>query len=156
MPAQIKSPLNAKNRTATGAALATVLADLVDLSLVGKQAHWNLVGRRFRSIHLQLDEIVDAARLASDDVAERSAAIGVPPDGRAATVAKESGLPGHPEGWAADDAVVAYFVDALSRLIERLRAQIDAVETTDVVSQDLLIGIAAIMEKHYWMLQAEQ
>jgi len=49
--------------------LQATLAELIDLTLIGKQAHWNVVGPNFRSIHLQLDEIVDAARLSSDRVA---------------------------------------------------------------------------------------
>ena len=50
---------------------------------MAKQAHWNLVGRQFHDVHLHLDELVDTARKYSDEVAERAAAIGVSPDGRA-------------------------------------------------------------------------
>ena len=73
-----------------GSALQSVLVDLIDISLQGKQAHWNIQGPRFRSLHLQLDEIVSFARTASDDVAERLSAINVAPDGRAANVAATS------------------------------------------------------------------
>ena len=72
------------------AALQQALVDLTDLSLQGKQAHWNIEGPGFRSLHLHLDEIIDEVRLAADDVAERMAAIEVAPDGRAATVAATS------------------------------------------------------------------
>ena len=48
--------------------LQAVLVDLTDLHVQGKQAHWNVVGKNFRDMHLQLDEIVDAARGFSDDV----------------------------------------------------------------------------------------
>jgi starvation-inducible DNA-binding protein len=153
---EVRSPLGDQERAVTAAALNTALADLVDLSLVGKQAHWTLVGRSFRSLHLQLDEVVDAARLFADEIAERAVTIGVPPDGRAATIAGSSGLPVHPEGWAKDDTVVDYFVEALGVLIARLRERIAEVEGADVVSQDLLIGVTAAMEKHYWMFQAER
>ena len=46
-------------------ALQQALVDLTDLSLLGKQAHWNIKGTRFRALHLQLDEIVDEVRVAS-------------------------------------------------------------------------------------------
>jgi starvation-inducible DNA-binding protein len=49
--------------------------------------HWNVVGPRFRSVHLHLDNVVTTARQYSDTVAERAAALGVNPDGRAAGVA---------------------------------------------------------------------
>ncbi|MBZ4518154.1 DNA starvation/stationary phase protection protein, partial [Mycobacterium avium subsp. hominissuis] len=45
--------------------LQRVLVDLVELHLQGKQAHWNVIGSNFRDLHLQLDELVDAAREAS-------------------------------------------------------------------------------------------
>ena len=43
-------------------ALQQALVDLTDLSLLGKQAHWNIQGSRFRALHLQLDEIVEEVR----------------------------------------------------------------------------------------------
>jgi hypothetical protein len=62
--------------------LQDVLLVLSDLALLGKQAHWNLVGPRFRELHLQLDELVAAWREQSDDVAERIVALGGYPTGR--------------------------------------------------------------------------
>ncbi|WP_328891143.1 Dps family protein [Streptomyces sp. NBC_00316] len=151
----VKSPLSEENRRITGDALQGALTDLLDLSLVAKQAHWNLYGPRFRSIHLQLDEVVTAARAYADTVAERAAAIGVSPDGRAATVAKTSGLPGFPEGWISDEQVVAVLVEAYGMLVNRMRSRIEATEKADAVSQDLLIGLTAELEKEHWMFQAE-
>ena len=55
--------------------LQSVLVDLIELHLQGKQAHWNVVGKNFRDLHLQLDEVVDAAREFSDAVAERLRAL---------------------------------------------------------------------------------
>jgi starvation-inducible DNA-binding protein len=42
--------------TRPGQRCRQILVDLIDLSLIVKQAHWNVVGTRFRSVHLQLDE----------------------------------------------------------------------------------------------------
>jgi len=52
--------------------LQAVLVDLLELSIQGKQAHWNVVGKNFRDTHLQLDEIIDAAREFSDTIAEHA------------------------------------------------------------------------------------
>ena len=68
--------LRHEDREAIGAELQGVLVTLIDLSLLGKQAHWNIVGPNFRALHLQLDELIDAWRLASDAVAERAVALG--------------------------------------------------------------------------------
>jgi starvation-inducible DNA-binding protein len=151
----VKSPLPQQARKAVGEALQGALVDLVDLSLLGKQVHWNIIGPRFRSIHLQLDEVVSAARTASDNVAERAAALGISPDGRAGTVAKTSGLDTVTDGWVKDAEVVEIMVAALGSVITRMRERVDATGKPDPVTQDLLIGITAELEKQHWMFQAE-
>src|SRR5690606_19483063 len=69
-----------------GKNLQAVLVDLLELSMQGKQAHWNVVGTNFRDTHLQLDEIVAAVRTFSDTIAERMRALHAVPDGRSDTV----------------------------------------------------------------------
>jgi starvation-inducible DNA-binding protein len=151
----VKSPLNESDLKTVGDALRGALVDLVDLSLVAKQVHWNVVGPRFRSVHLQLDEVVDSARMHSDTVAERASALGVTPDGRAATVAAQSAIGAVPEGLIKDVDAVQTLVDALGAVIGRMRERIAATGDPDPVTQDVLIGLTADLEKHAWMFQAE-
>ncbi|MFI6280677.1 Dps family protein [Streptomyces sp. NPDC050988] len=151
----VKSPLTDADLKTVSEALQGALVDLVDLSLVAKQIHWNVVGPRFRSVHLQLDEVVDTARLHSDTVAERASTLGVSPDGRAATVATSSGIGVTPDGWVKDTDAVGTLVDALAAVIERMRQRVGATGEADPVSQDIFIGITADLEKHHWMFQAE-
>jgi starvation-inducible DNA-binding protein len=151
----VKSPLRDEDLTVVGRALQGALVDLVDLSLVAKQVHWNVVGPRFRSLHLQLDDVVTSARAHSDSVAERASALGVSPDGRAATVASGSGIATVSEGWIKDGDAVRALVDALGAVIGRMRARVEETEKPDPITQDLLIGITADLEKHHWMFQAE-
>lgn len=151
----VKSSLSEAERKTVGDALQGALVDLVDLSLVAKQVHWNVVGPRFRSVHLQLDEVVVTARQHSDVVAERASAIGVNPDGRAASVASGSAIGAVPTGWIKDAEAVKILVDALGAVIARMRERIDATDEPDPVTQDILIGLTADLEKHAWMFQAE-
>ncbi|MDG9713917.1 MULTISPECIES: Dps family protein [Streptomyces] len=151
----VKSPLSDASLKTVSEALQGALVDLVDLALVAKQIHWNVVGQRFRSVHLQLDEVVDIARKYSDTVAERAAALGIPPDGRAATVAVGSGIGVTPEGWVDDTTAVRTLVEALGAVITRMRGRVEATGEPDPVSQDIFIGITADLEKHHWMFQAE-
>ncbi|MDT0457482.1 DNA starvation/stationary phase protection protein [Streptomyces sp. DSM 41527] len=151
----VKSTLSDKNRKVVGTALQGALVDLVDLSLVAKQVHWNVVGPRFRSVHLQLDDVVTSARQHADTVAERASAIGVSPDGRAVTVAKTSGISEITDGWIKDGDVVRAMVNGLGAVIGRMRERIVATADPDPVSQDILIGLTADLEKHHWMFQAE-
>ena len=151
----VKSPLSDTDLKTVSGALQGALVDLVDLSLLAKQVHWNVIGPRFRSIHLQLDEVVATARRHSDTVAERSSALGVPPDGRAATVAQGSGIDSGPQGWVKDTDAVGTLVSALGAVIGRMRERVEATAAPDPVSQDIFIGITADLEKHHWMFQAE-
>ncbi|WP_159775359.1 Dps family protein [Streptomyces sp. HM190] len=151
----VRSTLPESALRVTGDALQETLVDLLGLSLIGKQAHWNIVGPRFRSIHLQLDEVVSTARSYADQVAERAAALGVAPDGRPETVAARFALPGTKEGWLRDNDVVRLMVEALTTAIGRLRERIEATEEADKVSQDLLISLTAELEKQRWMFEAE-
>src|SRR5829696_5479745 len=117
MAQPIPSTLGDAQRDTTAAALQASLVDLIDLSLVAKQAHWNLVGRQFHDVHLHLDELVDTARKYSDQVAERAAAIGVSPDGRAATITADSRVPDIESGWLKDRDVIRTAYEALDATV---------------------------------------
>jgi starvation-inducible DNA-binding protein len=151
----VRSTLPEPARRVAGEALQESLVDLLGLSLIGKQAHWNIVGPRFRSIHLQLDEVVSTARSYADQVAERAAALGVAPDGRPETVAARFALQGTKDGWLRDTEAVRLLVEALEAAIGRLRGRIDATEDADRVTQDLLISLTYELEKQRWMFDAE-
>lgn len=151
----ITSPLPDAEREAAGAVLQATLVDLIDLSLIAKQAHWNVVGANFRSVHLQLDELVGAARQYVDEVAERANAIGISPNGKTRTVLESSGVPDFPENWQSVESTVAAIVEILGELIARLRKRVEETDKSDLVTQDLLIGITAELEKQHWMWQAQ-
>lgn len=136
--------------------LEQLLVDLSDLALQGKQAHWNAVGPNFRDLHLQLDEIVDAARGFADDVAERMRALYVVPDGTSARIAAQSSLPPFPLGEVrtgdAIDAIVAslYAVSGTARRIH------DDVDAADPTTADLLHTILERLEQLAWLTDAER
>jgi starvation-inducible DNA-binding protein len=141
--------------TALAAHLQQVLADLVALHLQGKQAHWNVVGHNFRDLHLQLDEIVDAARGFSDSIAERMRALDAVPDGRAEIVAATTSLPLFPAGEQNTTVVVDLVTAALSAAVGTIRRVHDAVDAEDPSTADLLHAIIGGLEKQAWMLRSE-
>ncbi|MGI5447934.1 Dps family protein [Streptomyces sp. CA-243310] len=151
----VKSALPAADLKIVGEALQGALVDLVDLALVAKQVHWNVVGPRFRSVHLQLDDVVVSARTHSDVVAERASALGVTPDGRASTVSSSSGIAEVKAGWIKDVDAVKTLVDGLAAVVTRMRERIQATGDADPITQDILIGLTGDLEKHHWMFQAE-
>ncbi|EME18710.1 Dps family protein [Rhodococcus triatomae] len=151
----IASTLDAGEQRIAGEALQGTVVDLIDLSLVAKQAHWNVVGRNFLSVHPSLDELVTVARDFTDEAAERATAIGVSPDGRSSTVASDAGTAGIDAGWLKDTDAIAAVVANLAAVIERLRTRIESTEKADPVTQDLLIAITAKLEQLHWMWQAQ-
>jgi starvation-inducible DNA-binding protein len=155
MAKPIPSTLGNAERDTTAAALQATLVDLVDLSLVAKQAHWNLVGRQFHDVHLHLDELVATARDYSDKVAERTAAIGVSPDGRAQTLTETSAVPDFSPGWVTDRDVIRSMFEAIDTVVRAIRPRLDETEKTDLVTQDLLIEVVGELEEARWMWQAQ-
>jgi len=138
-----------------GARLQDALVDLIALGLNAKQAHWHVHGTQFLPVHEQLDLLADDTRQWADLVAERSVALGVPVDGRAETVAADSGVGAFPLGFVEDAKAVALLRDQTEAAIARLRAGMRVLGELDPVSEDLVIEVARGLEKHLWMLQAQ-
>lgn len=153
--AAVRSPLSDDVQRSAGRALQGALVDLIDLSLTAKQVHWNVTGRTFKSVHEQLDEVVATTREASDSVAERAMMIGVHPDGRSRTVAERTELAELEPGAVPEDKAVAAITEALAAVIARFRERIAATED-EPVTQDLLIGVTAELEKHHWMFAVQR
>jgi starvation-inducible DNA-binding protein len=135
--------------------LQQLSVDLIDLHLVGKQAHWNVVGLNFRDLHLALDEVVDAAREFSDQVAERMRAVYVTPDGRAATVAQRSSLPEFPTGEVSTADTVDLITASLYAVTGTARRIHDDVDAEDPTTADILHAIIERLEQLAWMIDAE-
>src|SRR5437773_11920378 len=131
---QLLPSLGSDRREEVGRELQATLVELVDLSLVGKQLHWNVVGPLFRPLHLQLDELVDSWRELADTVAERAVAIGFAPDGQADTVASDSELVGVERGVIEDHVVVLELTRRLAESAERVRERTQRVAELDGAS----------------------
>jgi len=132
-----------------------VLVDLIELSLQGKQAHWNVVGRNFRDTHLQLDEIIEAAREFADTVAERMRALHALPDGRSDTVAETTTLPEFPQGEIDTAEVIDLITARLEATIGTCREVHDEVDDEDPTTADILHSILERLEQLAWMVSAE-
>jgi len=136
-------------------ALQSVLVNLIDLQLVGKQAHWNIVGPNFRDLHLNLDEVVDIARRGSDEIAERMRAMHATPDGLVGTVSKYTELEQPTNGEILTTKAVDLMVDAVQTTVGVMRRVHDAVDEADPTSADILHDYIAQLEQQAWFISAE-
>jgi starvation-inducible DNA-binding protein len=148
-------PLGAPARDTVGRELQATLVELLDLSLVGKQLHWTVVGPLFRPLHEQLDELVASWRDLADTVAERAVALGVWPDGQAAAIAAGSDTAGVAPGPLEDHVVVWDVARRVADVAERIRARMDRLGDLDLASQDVLIETVRTLEQQLWMMRAQ-
>lgn len=135
--------------------LQQVLVDMIELHLQGKQAHWNVVGTNFRDLHLQLDELVDFTREASDTVAERMRALDAVADGRSDTVAATTTLPAFPAYERSTADVVDLVVTRIYAAVQTLRGVHDSVDDEDPSTADVLHQLIDGLEKLAWLVKSE-
>ena len=147
--------LDAHNRDAIGSELQATLVDLIDLALVGKQLHWSVVGHHFRSVHLEIDVLVDAWREMSDVVAERAVALGEFPDGQADVVAAGEELRKIARGPVEDDNVLRELARRIAEAAERARGRMDRLGALDAATQDVLTDVVRDLEKQLWMVRSQ-
>jgi len=140
---------------ALAAELQTVLIGLLDLANQAKQAHWTVVGPHFRSVHLELDEIVDAVIAHVDTVAERMRALDAVPDGRTRTIANTTRLASFPEGEVSVERAIAVIAERIIAVVNVIRAVHDDVDEQDPTSADILHTILESLEKQRWMLASQ-
>ena len=142
------------SRTLTDS-LQAVLVDLIELANQGKQAHWNLVGPNFRDLHLQLDEVIEATREFSDEVAERMRALHATPDGRTQVVVESTTLEQFPGGEVLTIDTADMITARLEAAVATCRRVHDDVDDEDPTSSDLLHQIIQKLEQFAWMISAE-
>ncbi|HCG54693.1 MULTISPECIES: DNA starvation/stationary phase protection protein [Brevibacterium] len=142
------SPSLAKN-------LQTVLVDFIALQLVGKQAHWNVVGPNFRDLHLNLDEVVSIAREGADTIAERMRALHATADGRPAVVAEQTALPEFPAGEVHTHDAIDLAVRAVETTVATMRGVHDEVDEVDPTTADIFHDFIGQLEQQAWFLSAE-
>lgn len=134
--------------------LTPVVHDLIALAVNGKQAHWHVRGTNFIGVHEFLDVVVANAQNASDTVAERIVALGLPLDARLGTVAARATNPELSLGFQQAKVTVSEMVAQLDATIETVYGAIDGLEDIDSVSQDIVIAVAQQLDKDRWFLHS--
>src|ERR1700749_3316497 len=145
--------LDEHRRAEVGRELQATLVELVDLSLIGKQLHWNIYGRPFKPLHEHLDELGDSWRDLSDTAPKRAVALGIAPAGRAGTVDAGSAVDPVDAGALDTDTAARELVERLADVTERIRARMDRLGEMDLASQDVLVEVVRELEKQLWMLR---
>jgi starvation-inducible DNA-binding protein len=133
------------------------LADAIDLQLQTKQAHWNVKGPNFISLHELFDRINKNAAENVDDLAERIVQLGGVAEGTVRKAAKRTSLAEYPSN-AVDGRS---HVEALSSVLAAFgksarRATAETNDLGDADTADLFTEISCSIDKWLWFVEAHQ
>jgi len=131
------------------------LADAIDLQLQAKQAHWNVRGPHFISLHELFDKVAEEATGFIDEIAERASALGGVAEGTVQAVSSRTTL----SAYSLTISDGRDHVDALSKALaafgKQVRAAIDKADSTgDADTADLFTQISREVDKQLWFVEA--
>ena len=150
-----KNNLPAETREKVSALLNTHLAQAIDLTLQGKQAHWNVKGPQFIALHELFDKLVEQSEDWVDDLAERAVELGGVAEGTLAAVAGRSKLPAYPLNLTTGPQHLDALSTALAAFGGNIRAAIEeSNKLGDADTADLYTGISREADKFLWFLEA--
>src|SRR4030095_10960555 len=131
------------------------LADVVDLGLQAKQAHWNVKGPHFIGLHELFDKVAEELEEFTDDIAERAVEMGGVALGTIQIVSKNSRLKAYPLDLVSGKTHVAALSSALAKFGTTTRAAIDtAAKVGDADTADLFTEVSRGVDKLLWMVEA--
>jgi starvation-inducible DNA-binding protein len=150
-----KIDLSEKTRRNVIVILNDRLSDAIDLQSQIKQAHWNVKGPHFISLHELFDKISDAMLEQIDEVAERITSLGGTAEGTVAVAARRSKLKNYPISITSGRDHLLYLSSQLSVYGKSVRGNIDSTaELGDADTADLFTQLSREIDKYLWFLEA--
>jgi starvation-inducible DNA-binding protein len=131
------------------------LADVLDLGLQAKQAHWNVKGPHFIGLHELFDKVAEELEEYTDGIAERAVELGGVALGTVQIVSKNSRLPAYPQDLVSGLEHVTKLSKALAEFGATTRTAIDtAAKSGDADTADLFTEVSRGVDKLLWMVEA--
>ena len=150
-----KNDIHEKNRASLAELLNARLADAIDLQTQCKQAHWNVKGPDFISLHELFDKLNEDVETYVDDIAERAVQLGGIAEGTARTVAKRSTLTEYAAKTGAGRDHVEALSSALATFGKTVRQSIEkSAELGDADTTDLFTEVSRGVDKWLWFVEA--
>lgn len=150
-----KNDLPELKRVPLVAFLNQALAELIDLQLQAKQAHWNVKGPNFIALHELFDTVAADASGFADSVAERVAALGGQAEGTVNVVGRRTTLPAYPVEIAAGRDHVEALSTSMAVVGKSIRGSIErAVELDDADTADLFTEVSRELDKKLWFVES--
>jgi starvation-inducible DNA-binding protein len=132
-----------------------VLAQCIDLKLQAKQAHWNVKGENFMTMHLLFDQIATDVNEYADMLAERVMQLDGMAQGTVQMVEKDSCLPAYPTHVKDAQKHATALSAAMHIVCQKLHDLIDkSTQDNDAVTADICTEIARGLDKSIWFVRS--
>ncbi len=151
---QIDIGIDEEARKGIAEGLGELLADTYTLYLKTHNFHWNVVGPRFRELHLMFEEQYTELAVAVDDIAERIRTLGFPAPGTYSAYAKLSTIE-ETEGVPSAEEMIRILTEDNETVVRTARRILpSAQEVGDESTASLIADRMVIHEKTAWMIRS--
>ncbi|MGH1440715.1 MAG: Dps family protein [Cellvibrionaceae bacterium] len=151
---QIDIGIDEKERKVIAEGLGQLLADTYTLYLKTHNFHWNIVGPRFRELHLMFEEQYTELAVAVDDVAERIRTLGFPAPGTYRQYAELSSIK-ETEGVPSADEMIRILTEDNEAVVRTARRILpSAQDVGDESTASLISDRMVVHEKTAWMIRS--
>ncbi len=131
------------------------LANTFDLYSQTKQAHWNVKGIHFGSLHLLFDQMAESIFPYVDTIAERATALGGTALGTARMAAQASELPEFPIDVFDGTTTLQVVIERWAQFAASVRAAANqADDAGDLDTSDMFVDISRTADKMLWFAEA--
>ena len=129
------------------------LADVLDLGWQARQAHWNVKGPAFISLHELFGTVADDLDNHADELAERSVQLGGLALGTLQAVVNSSRLPAYPVTLTAGRKHLTALTGAVALVARTSRVAIESADQAgDADTADLFTSVSRSLDKILWKL----